>query len=432
MPFLPPLISKLFSTSNAPSGDLPTDVLRCVERGAAKDLAALQLPEHVFFQCASYGSGQPTVWHIAAERGDVEVINQLHTAYSSLPNTTPSSSPNNSRSPVKAYCVQDKQGRTPLMVACQHGNVQCAAALISWGADASKERDRRGRLPIHLVAQAGRLDLLQLLLGLSGPSLQPSPPPGPQPQTLPRVPSRKGEEASSRTTSAPTPAGIMSNSGGQTGGGGSLSPSSQQTAPQQMPNKTLSQQQRITDYSRYMACAVDECGLTPLHYAAASNSLPVCQLLLDCGANVAAVSSVACYDNLLPCNAGMTPLHIAAMSNSFKVAHLMLTVWNMQSLEEKVQNWSPSSSPAPNSKGLAGDNDSIRKNYGGSNGVPSNGGDGDGSRKRALPTQAAGGITDPRTILDKERKAAYMLAYASSLANRMLMTVATHLWASWV
>ncbi|GAX85209.1 hypothetical protein CEUSTIGMA_g12629.t1 [Chlamydomonas eustigma] len=96
--------------------------------------------------------------------------------------------------------------------------------------------------------------------------------------------------------------------------------------------------------SWFLAGIADDCGLTPLHFAAASRSLPVCQILLDCGASLTAVSTAASYDTTLPCNAGMTPLHIAAMSNLFKVVHLLLTVWNNHSVQEKLRHWSPSTS----------------------------------------------------------------------------------------
>jgi ankyrin repeat protein len=138
------------------------------------------------------------------------------------------------------------------MVACQHGNVQCAAALISWGADASKERDRRGRLPVHLVAQSGRMDVMQLLLGLS-PSLQPSPPPVPLPQMLPRAPSRLGEEAnrSMSSGSASSTQGAVMNGGSGAGGSGRGGGHSPRPQIGQLLNKSQGQQQRITDYSRY-------------------------------------------------------------------------------------------------------------------------------------------------------------------------------------
>ena len=77
-----------------------------------------------------------------------------------------------------------------------------------------------------------------------------------------------------------------------------------------------------------MARSVDACGLTPLHYAAASDCAASCSLLMAAGAEVEAVSTSACYDtNLLPCNAGMTPLHIAAMGNGIRAANAMLLSW---------------------------------------------------------------------------------------------------------
>ena len=77
-----------------------------------------------------------------------------------------------------------------------------------------------------------------------------------------------------------------------------------------------------------MARSVDACGLTPLHYAAASDCAASCRLLMAAGAEVEAVSTRACYDtNLLPCNAGMTPLHIAAMGNGIRAVNAMLLAW---------------------------------------------------------------------------------------------------------
>lgn len=76
-----------------------------------------------------------------------------------------------------------------------------------------------------------------------------------------------------------------------------------------------------------MACSVDACGLTPLHYAASSDSASACQMLISNGASISATSSMACYDTIMPCNAGMTPLHIAAMANAFSAANAMLIAW---------------------------------------------------------------------------------------------------------
>jgi len=66
-----------------------------------------------------------------------------------------------------------------------------------------------------------------------------------------------------------------------------------------------------------MACSADACGLTPLHYAAASDCAPACQALISSGASISAASASASYDTVMPCNAGMTPLHIAAMECAF-------------------------------------------------------------------------------------------------------------------
>lgn len=85
---------------------------------------------------------------------------------------------------------------------------------------------------------------------------------------------------------------------------------------------------------RYMACSVDACGLTPLHYAAASDCGPVCQMLISSGASISATSAIACYDTVMPCNAGMTPLHIAAMTNAFSAANAMLLAWVSQARVE--------------------------------------------------------------------------------------------------
>ena len=143
------------------------------------------------------------VWHVAAKRGDDEILRLLHRLYAagklgSSPDTsTRDSSGRCARtSPTKAgtskaiqgpsapFRMPDCLGRTPLLLACAFGHHECVQTLLYWGCDPAMERDKRGRLPLHLAAHSGFHSVVDLLLkwgrcgsAVPASSTAPSPPP---------------------------------------------------------------------------------------------------------------------------------------------------------------------------------------------------------------------------------------------------------------
>ena len=152
-----------------------------------------------YSDCFSSG---PTVWHLASKRGDSAMLRHLHSLYMAATAASSSSSSSSlstsatalprsatgsrddggpsasetTRSPtggtLPAFESCDRQGRTPLMVACSSsGATECVATLLEWGcgASATAVTEQRGsirgrRTPLHLAAHQGGPATVQLLL----------------------------------------------------------------------------------------------------------------------------------------------------------------------------------------------------------------------------------------------------------------------------
>jgi len=91
------------------------------------------------------GCGRAPEAHQAAERGDPGALEKLLAADATLVN------------------VKDKDGRTPLHVAAQAGHKPVVELLVARGADLNA-RDEDSRTPLHLAAAEGHKDVVEFLL----------------------------------------------------------------------------------------------------------------------------------------------------------------------------------------------------------------------------------------------------------------------------
>ena len=57
----------------------------------------------------------------------------------------------------------DKDGRTPLVIACQEGNVAAARLWLACGAEIDRA-DKDGRTPLYIACENGHVDAARLLL----------------------------------------------------------------------------------------------------------------------------------------------------------------------------------------------------------------------------------------------------------------------------
>mmetsp|Transcript_8626 Transcript_8626/g.18330 ORF Transcript_8626/g.18330 Transcript_8626/m.18330 type:complete len:486 (+) Transcript_8626:43-1500(+) len=292
--------------------------------------------------CIKTGS---TIWHLASEQ---PAAHALLCAYMHFSKTA---SPEALRS---ALAVQDKQGRTPLLRACQRGRPACVAKLLEWGADPTVHQDRKGRSAIHFAASCKNDEIIRMLFAWNRnrPTVQLSMQP-------------TASDSTECSTHSPTP---ISSDGTLDGGTAPGSPVLELMLPS-LSSPSSPPCVPCTPESRLMASLPDQCGLTPLHYAAMADAAANCVLLMQQGASLMALSTADCYDKHMPCNQGMTPLHVAAMFNSFHASSVMLSSWSLMSVDEKVSCWTP------------------------------------GSKKSASSTNI-----DPRAVLDKTRKTACMIA----------------------
>jgi ankyrin repeat protein len=104
---------------------------------------------------AAGADGQKSPLHLAAEVGDLEVLQ-------SLP-----------RASVKKLINQlDPADRTPLMCAAQKGNIEAAAALIEMGAEVNA-RNSTGDTALRVAASDGTPEMARLLLEAGGDPLIP-------------------------------------------------------------------------------------------------------------------------------------------------------------------------------------------------------------------------------------------------------------------
>jgi len=61
-------------------------------------------------------------------------------------------------------CSLKQDGRTPLHVACEHGNMEAAAALIGLGGADLSLRDNSGLTPLHVAVDKNHLLLAKTLM----------------------------------------------------------------------------------------------------------------------------------------------------------------------------------------------------------------------------------------------------------------------------
>ncbi len=117
-------------TANAST--LPDHVVRAVEKGSIGD-EPLQLS--YFFSSSASLPTEPTVWHLACERGDASLLSSLHGLYSSLLAQQLSKDDlsllhsHGGRASAKPFSIPDRQVRA-LPHACQRSSGQSACVTV--------------------------------------------------------------------------------------------------------------------------------------------------------------------------------------------------------------------------------------------------------------------------------------------------------------
>ena len=59
--------------------------------------------------------------------------------------------------------MEEGNGHTPLLLACENGHINVVKALLQNGANVN-EKSRDGSTVLHLAAQNGQIDLLEILM----------------------------------------------------------------------------------------------------------------------------------------------------------------------------------------------------------------------------------------------------------------------------
>lgn len=58
--------------------------------------------------------------------------------------------------------AMDRKKRTPLHIACEHGDIDCVRILLKYGAD-TESKDRSAETPLHKAARQGSTEVVALL-----------------------------------------------------------------------------------------------------------------------------------------------------------------------------------------------------------------------------------------------------------------------------
>ncbi|GIL88577.1 hypothetical protein Vretimale_15302 [Volvox reticuliferus] len=204
----------------------------------------------------------------------------------------------------------NKRGQSCLHCAAEGGNAAAIRLLLSLGCELLRA-DKSGRTALHYAAAVGSEECVRLLLAMA-------------------------EAEDVRT-------------GGTEGAAAAMQEGSDGRAPSPPPSPPLPplpQQQHPRQAAAgslvvRLVTATDVTGLTPLHFAAAVNSLPVIRLLLAAGSPYTAQTATDNLEARMPCNAGWTCLHVAAMRGHYDVVMVVLRHHLSLSAEQQVAGWIP-------------------------------------------------------------------------------------------